>query len=429
LHEINAVYSNQTLTKIFEELGVYEKVEFVRPEEFFRVTTDELEFTMPDDVDQTQKKLTDHYPNDADAIRTYFALIRSLSQTLEHLSNFQWFALLTSPVKLYQLLTYKNKSVKTVLDKLFSNDALKIILNANMGYYSDDVHRLSFVLHAVAQYSYYTGGGWFIKGGSQKLSDYLASVIRNHGGEIITKAPVIEINSHQKEVTYLHHQKRHPISYDRLIANIAPQQTYAMAGITYHEKFEISESLLSIYIGFHTNLNSVYGKRPYSNFFLKTVKNLDELHENIHQESSQRGFVFVDYSQIDAQLCAPEKSFGVLCTSDYLSEWENLSQLQYEAKKAHLLERFLDELERHYPKIRDYIEFAEVGTAKTMQHYLKTPKGTVYGFAPTTHQFFRRPQTQSPLINDLYFVGQWVVGGGFSPAMVSGKMCADQLHA
>jgi phytoene dehydrogenase-like protein len=422
LHEMNAVYTNPTTRMIFETLGVYDHIEFVRPEEFFRVTTEALDFTMPDDVDQAQKKLIDHYPNDAHAIHTYFALLRSLAQTLEKLSLSQWFSLLASPLKLYQLWKYQSKSVKVVLDEIFSNDALKIILNANMGYYSDNVHRLSFLLHAVAQYSYYTGGGWFIQGGSQKLSDYLASVIRDHGGTIITKANATQIDPHQKEVTYLHHKECKHIRYDRLIANISPQQTYAMAGVAYHEKFETSESLLSIYIGFHTNLKSVYGKRPYSNFMLKTVKNLDELHESLHQKRSKRGFVFVDYSQIDAQLCPPEKSFGALCATDYVSDWEALSPQQYEAQKAQLLESFLDELERHYPHIREYIEFAEVGTAKTMQRYLKTPNGTVYGFAPTTHQFFRRPQIQSPLINDLYFVGQWVVGGGFSPAIASGKM-------
>ncbi len=422
LHEMNALYTDTTKKAIFEELGVYENVEFVRSEEFFRVTTDVLEFTMPDDIDQARKKLTDQYPNDADAIDTYFALLRSLSQTLEKVSNGQWIDLLFSPLTVLQLLRYKSKSVKTVLDEIFSNDALKVILNANMGYYSDNVHRLSFLWHAVAQYSYYTGGGWFIQGGSHKLSAYLASVICDHGGTIITKANVTQIDPHQKEITYLHHKEYKHISYDRLIANISPQQTYAMAGVAYHEKFEISESLLSIYIGFHTNLKSVYGKRPYSNFFLKTVKNLDELHESLHQERSKRGFVFVDYSQIDAQLCPPEKSFGALCATDYLSDWEALSPQQYEAQKAQLLESFLDELERHYPHIREYIEFAEVGTAKTMQRYLQTPNGTVYGFAPTTYQFFRRPQIQSPLIKDLYFVGQWVVGGGFSPAIASGKM-------
>jgi phytoene dehydrogenase-like protein len=69
-----------------------------------------------------------------------------------------------------------------------------------------------------------------------------------------------------------------------------------------------------------------------------------------------------------------------------------------------------------------------MATAKTMQRYLKTPNGTAYGFAPTPKQFFRIPKVRSDKMDNLYFVGAWVIGGGFSPAITSGWMCAEEIE-
>jgi len=162
-------------------------------------------------------------------------------------------------------------------------------------------------------------------------------------------------------------------------------------------------------------------------FFLKDAKSIDDYDRNTEGDIKKRGFVFVDYSQIDSGLVDEVKSFGVICTTDYLSDWESLSKEEYKQKKDDVLKSYLDQLEKEYPNIKDYIEFAEVSTAKTVQRYLKTPSGTAYGFAPTQKQFFRIPQIRSKKLKNLYFVGAWVIGGGFTPAILSGGMCADEI--
>ncbi len=135
----------------------------------------------------------------------------------------------------------------------------------------------------------------------------------------------------------------------------------------------------------------------------------------------------MDYSQIDSGLTDASKSFGAICTTDYLSDWEGLGKEAYRQKKQEVLESYLNLLEAEYPNIRKHIEFAEVGTAKTVQRYLKTPQGTAYGFAPTNQQFFRTPEVKSKKLNNLYFVGAWVIGGGFTPAILSGGLCCREI--
>ena len=427
LHETNAV----TVAKeIFEALNVYDNVEFVRPDEFFRVTGNSIDFTMPDDIEKAIMTLCEKYPGEEKGIKAYFRLIKNISVEYEKLSSAPKWKLILFQFFFKHIVKYRTASVKEVMDSLMENEELKLILNTNIAYYTDTIKDFSFLFHAAAQHSYYKGGGWYIKGGSQKLSDYLASFIKENGGEVITNAEVIKIKHSQKNctsITYMHKKEGVELSTDIVISNLAPSSTYQLADIAYTEQKETASSLLSIYIGFKSNLKSYYGKRAYSTFFLRDIKSIDDYDKKIQGNVVNRGIVFVDYSQIDSGLTDESKSFGTICTTDYLTDWQDLSEEEYKQKKEDVLQSYFSLLETEYPNIREHIEFVEVGTPKTIQRYIKTPNGTAYGFVPSKEQFFRVPEVASKKLNNLYFVGAWVIGGGFSPAISSGEMCYHEI--
>jgi len=428
LHEMDSLYEDYEKDKIFRKLNVYDNVKFIKANELYRVKRANLDFIMPDGIDEAKEKLSSLYPDEKEAIERYFLLIEAIYSEFIGLTNLKWSDYLLFPFKFRTVLKYKNSSTKDVFDKLFKSEDLKLILNANISYYSDNWAEFSFLMHAVAQYSYFNGGGWFIQGGSQNLSDYLKSIIIENGGEVITKALVSKVG--KNSLIYRKSKEDIGIDFDIVLSNASPIQTYKMYGIEDSEfnSKQLSNSLLSIYIGFNKSLKSVYGKRAYSSFFLRDFKNMDEFSNAKEQNIKDRGFVFVDYSQIDSKLTKDaDKSFGVITTFDYLKDWIYLDKYSYEEKKEIVKDAFLSELEKEYPNIKEYIEFCEVGTAKTMQRYLKTPNGTAYGFAPTKSQFFKIPQVKSKKIDNLYFVGQWVICGGFSPAIHSGRLAYEAI--
>ncbi len=424
LHEMDGVYTNPQIKKIFDKLDVYNNVKFVKPDEFFSVTTKNGTFIMPDDLQEAQKKLTDKFSHEQRGIEKYFKLIGNISKELETLQSASWYHYMLFPLLFSNILRYRNRTVTEVLDKIIENDELKLLLNANVQYYNDTPDTLSFLLHSVAQYSYYSGGGWFIKGGSQKLSNYLAKVITDNGGEVITKANVIACDANH--VTYMQKKEKTTLHTDAIISNLSPAQTYKLFHKEYIETKEIADSLLTIYIGFSKNLKEVYGKKPYSNFIFDEIGSINDYNTMLEKDIIDRGFVFVDYSQIDSGLTKDSsKSFGVVCLSDFIGEWQDLNEDNYKIKKQNLIDAALSKLEIYYPNIKELVEYAEVGTAKTVHRYIKTPNGTAYGFKPTPKQFFKIPKVKSDKINNLYFVGQWVIAGGFSPAISSGGICYD----
>ena len=426
LHEMDGVYTNPQIKRIFDKLDVYKHVEFVKPNEFFSVVTKNGTYVMPDDVLNAQKKLIEKFPHEQKGIEKYFNLIATISNEMETIQSASWYHYLLFPLFFSNILRYKSKTVTEVLDKIIDNDELKLILNSNVQYYNDTPDTLSFLLHSVAQYSYYSGGGWFIKGGSQKLSDHLAKVIRDNGGEIITKANVIACDSNH--VTYMQKKEKTTLHTDLIISNLSPVQTYKLFQEEYIETKEIADSLLTIYIGFSENLKEVYGKKPYSNFIFNEIGSVKDYNTMLKKDILERGFVFVDYSQVDSALTKDAgKSFGVICLSDFIEEWQDLNEDDYKIKKQNLIDAALLKLEMYYPNIKELVEYIEVGTAKTVHRYIKTPNGTAYGFKPTPQQFFKIPNVKSDKITNLYFVGQWVIAGGFSPAISSGGLCYDTI--
>jgi phytoene dehydrogenase-like protein len=342
------------------------------------------------------------------------------------LQNPSWYHFALFPFLFVDILLYKSKSVTDVFDQLFKDEELKLILNTNVQYYNDSPDTLSFLLHVVAQRSYFKGGGYFIKGGSGRLSDYLADVVRQNGGEIITSAQVIGCFSN--EVEYEHKRKRHLLKSDEVISNLSPQQTYALYDFPYVEKKLLGNSLLTIYLGFSQNLKETYGERAYSNFIFDEMVSVKNFNEMIKKDILEKAFVFVDYSQLDSNLTKDKsKSFGAICMMDNIEDWNALSAEEYKEKKEKLIEITVNKLEKYYPNISNLVEYAEVGTAKTVQRYIKTPNGTAYGFKPTPKEFFRISEVKSKKVKNLYFVGQWVIAGGFSPSIVSGALCADRF--
>jgi len=425
LHEMDGVYSNPTIKKIFDKLDVYENVEFIKPKEFFKVTTPSGEFTMPHGVEEAKEALKEIFIDEHTAIDKYFSLIASISDELSTLSSLKWYQYPIVPFLARNVLRYKNRSVSEVMDELTSNEEFKLILNTNLQYYNDLPDTLSFLLHGVAQYSYYHGGGYFIKGGSGRLSDYLAQVITDNAGEVITKALVTKARNNTVE--YMHKKEHKRIESDIIISNLSPQDSYKLFGESYTETKEVANSLLTVYIGFRKNLKAIYGENAYSHFIYEDLNRLDDFKSMMAKDIMERGFTFVDYSQVDAGLSPNEKSFGVVCMSDYLEEWESLDTQTYKEKKRQLQESIVGRLEKYYPNIYELIEYIEVGTARTVKSYIKTPNGTAYGYKPTPKQFFKAPSVKSK-INNLYFVGQWVIAGGFSPSISSGYMAYEAIR-
>ncbi|MCI5166295.1 MAG: NAD(P)/FAD-dependent oxidoreductase [Candidatus Electrothrix sp. GM3_4] len=442
LHAMDGLDEQDPKRKIFEDLGVFDHVQFIKTGEFYRIINKKLDITIPNSTQDAIKILIKKFPNESKGIKKFFKVIHAIRKEIVSLPMERWKTACLLPIfpLIYpNLFFYTFKTVGEFVDSIITNEDLKLVLLANIFYYHDDPYSMSLIYFSAAQASYFSGGTHYIKGGSQKLSDYLAKVIERNNGKIILNHVATKIITKGKKavgVMYKDTSGKEYTSYAKvIIANVAIPNIVSLLdeknSLLIEKKINNilkSCSLLSVYIGFKREIKEV-GSENYSIFMLhESVKKISSLKKNFQEKFSKRSFFFVDYSQIDSGLAPKGKSVGVICVADYFSDWKSLSEEEYKRKKvetAHLLFR---RLEQRFPGISNAIEWYEVGTPKTIQRYTLNPEGSVYGFAQLPKQagIFRLPN-KSPIKN-FYFASAWTnPGGGFTGAIVSGWFCANEV--
>lgn len=417
LHELHGPSPTELKTKIFNELDVFNHVEFVRVPEFYRFVNDRYDVVMPHEPETAIARLTDMFPQEADGIKAYFDQL--LTPRKKRAENEQ-----------------QDRSVGDFLDSIIRNEDLKLILLGNLCYFHDDPYSLSLAYYTIAQGSYFIGGASFIKGGSQKLSDYLADYIREHGGEVLLSHIVTAIKAEDDKLTGVLYKRKNDAGSetmeaeaDEIVANNAIPNVADLLpgemGIKLKNKLKDKKtgaSLLTIYFGFSKPLREL-GNPCYSTFVYDgSVSSQADILSNNKGDYSKRIFTFVDYSQVDSELAPDGKGVGTLCSIDYLSDWEGLDKNEYNAKKEQLALVFIERLEKLIPGIKNVIEYHEVATSATVKRYTLNPDGAIYGYAPSPSG---NAIDFSGLPDNLHIASAWGrTGGGFSGAIYGGYLCA-----
>lgn len=421
LHEMNGPSPSDMKTRAFNDLEVTGNVEFIKAPEFYHFTNGRHSVTIPHDPEKAVQALENEFPGESAGIQAYFNQILNPKRRASDIGQ------------------EKEKSIGEFLDSITGNDNLKLVLLGNLGYFHDDPYTLSLTYYSVAQGSYYKGGGSFIKGGSQKLSDYLAGYIESHGGEVLLNYLATGLETEGSRITGVRFRKKtgtEPVTIttcaDEIVANMSIPGLRAM--LPEPDASRISDairgqrpgaSLLTVYLGFKKPLREI-GNRYYSTFvFDSSVRSQSDILGNNRSSFEKRSFAFVDYGQIDSGLAPEGKSVGAVCCIDYPGEWEQLPRDEYKRKKEETARIFIRRLENLIPGIAECIDYYEVGTPLTVRRYTLNPEGAVYGFAQVPS---RPPVNYQGIFDNLHFASAWgSLGGGFSGTILSGYLTAVSL--
>lgn len=427
-------------------LGIMKHLDFQPLPEFFHIQNSRIDFTFPNGSEQAIEALILAYPDQEKGIRKFFKLILGVQ---DELSKFPGKAMEKAwkfplfPILFPNILKTFRRTLGWYLDRYITNEDLKLILQGNLVYYHDDPYSMSMVFFAKAQASFIHHGGFFVKGGSQKLSDSLAGVIQKNQGCILLGKRVdqillegkkavgvsfrdafnLQLSEHKVYAPSIIHSGAVPLVKDLLTGSARDLIVKKTEGLT------PSCSLFCIYIGFSGEIGNLT-RQHYSTFIYgDNVHSLKQVQPNNYGSWSQRNFVFVDYSLIDSGLAPEGKSFGAICSADKLSDWEGLDESTYKIRKQEVADIMLGRLEKAFPGITTLIESYEVATSRTIKRYTKNPHAAPYGYAQTPSQAgFKRPSYQSPVKN-LWFSGNWTFpGGGFTGALVSGFLCGLKVN-
>ncbi|RAX56514.1 hypothetical protein CCZ01_09325 [Helicobacter monodelphidis] len=457
LHELDWGDSRTDMKRsIFKELGLMERLTFIPLPTAWSIiesNTQNPPITIPHKT--TKNALIAMFPNESKGIEQYFKKLKThtyLNRKFPFMMGFFdfFFAPLTTLWRL-GLNALQNRSVGDMLDSLMTDSKLKRILNINLAYFHHNPYKFDWNYHAVAQSNYYHQG-MYIKGGSQELSDALAHIITENGGEVKNNADVIQIlldeNTKIKTANGVIYKDKkgqeHRIFAEQIIANCDPNIVYKellkdLAPSEYEadskqtEAFTTKTSLLSIYMVFEKNLSEKYPNMDYSSFIVDSENFAQPFNPDTSNQFNipleKRDFVFVNYSKIESGLSnRNDRYFGVITTLSSYEEWDNLNQEEYNAKKQALKMNFETRLEEIFPNIMSYCIHSELATPKTIKRYTRTSNGTPYGYEQSIQGFWGRGRFTSKSIKNLYFASAFgFPGGGFTGAILSGYRTARKI--
>ncbi len=445
LHEMCGLQKDGAILNLFDMLDVNQEVEFIQVPELYAVLSDKEKFVFPHSYEAASKALINKYPEDKKGIKRLMKLLAGIRKEGVKLPRTPLKSKLTYPFMplLYpNLVEASRHTVGSWFDKYITNENAKLDLLAHIVYWDDDPYTFSMFYYGLPFSSFIGSGGYFIKGGSQQLSNHLAAYIEKHGGCVLLgkKAEkIITKNGQATGVTFSDSFNEHldpvTIACDNVVANcampIVPDMLDEPHATSLRQQIADKTnacSLLNIYLGFKSDLE-VYGVKHYSNAFKgDDVKTLKDIHPNNTGDWSKRSFIFVDYNKVDAQLAPSGKSVGVICCADYLKDWDGLSKEDYKAKKEEVAQIFLGRLEKQFPGIRESIEYYEVATSKTIKRFTSNTAGSVYGFKQSKEQSGTKRLRNNFLIPNLYFASAWAFpGGGFEGSIMAGFLAALQM--
>ena len=134
-----------------------------------------------------------------------------------------------------------------------------------------------------------------------------------------------------------------------------------------------------------------------------------------------------NYGAIDNGLDPGGLSLVSVVGIDRLDNWSGLNRAEEQARRERWLDAFQEALERAYPGFAAATAERMFLNARSMQSFLHTPQGAVYGFAPEPPRrgvWAGIPRSVLTPLPDIFLASSFAGSGGFTGAMLAGAEAA-----
>lgn len=420
-------------------------------EVYDRIVIGEDPYDLPAGRENLQDRLIEYFPDDAEAIKTYFRLIREaaaasgpyfLSKLLPPLVANALSQRLLEPF--YQ---FSRRTTREVLEELTDNPRLIAVLTGQWGDYGLPPAESSFAMHAMLV-THYIHGAVYPVGGSRSIAESIVPIIEDAGGRVLVRAEVEEILVEEGRAKGVRMTDGRTIHATKVISSagvfntfnrLLPPAITKSQGLPDLQPIAPSAAHLCLYLGLkHTTEELELEK---TNLWLYPDENIEERLQRAYSDSSGPDealpLVYISFPSAkdpDFSRRFPGKStIEMITVAPYSlfekwkgTDWKKRGQ-DYEDYKEEMSQRLLEELYRRLPQLRGKIDHYELSTPLTTQHFMNYERGEIYGIDHSPARFeqeFLRPTTHIP---GLYLTGQDIATCGVAGALVGGVITAGSI--
>ncbi|MBL7716846.1 MAG: NAD(P)/FAD-dependent oxidoreductase [Bdellovibrionales bacterium] len=410
------------------------------PDCFDRVSFPGFQLSVPKGRDRFLAELIQRFPAEEKAIRRYFKDVQSAqgwmmrNQMAQNFPKGPWSTLLRAPGRRLALGNYGD-----YLKTHFQDPGLRLALSYFWWDHGVAPSECPFVTQAIIA-EHYWEGAYYPKGGSSTIGTAVRGIIEKAGGVIQLKTEVKKILTEGGRAVGVETADGKTYRAPWIYSNIGLQRTYEdllqkpmPEGAK--DVFKTPEfTVVTLYLGLRespTRPGSVQ-KVEGENYWLCDVESLDSEEAWVRRDELLDGKAWAAYLSFPS-LKDPGAKPGLVTAEimavvsrDAFKNWNGTSKSKrgedYVALKARMTEGLLILAEKHIPGFRALVDFQELATPLTIEHYSSHRRGAIYGGAPIRSRYesgLFRPQTDVP---GLYLCGTDAAGHGIAGALMGGVL-------
>ncbi|KAH6702895.1 oxidoreductase NAD-binding domain protein [Leptodontidium sp. MPI-SDFR-AT-0119] len=424
------------------------------PDDFERFIYPGLDFAVPSDPQLYQQRLNEYFPDEAPAIRQYFADLKNAAQW--HIMSRVVHSILPWPMNLllrqWQRLGARMATQTTgqYLRDHFRSHKLQALLASQWGDYGLPPEESAFAQHAIVAWSYLKGG-WFPDKGASRIARTFEVGVEAHGGAIRVCQEVTEIliegnravgvkvldgrGAEPKEIEYrapvIISDAGAEVTYNRLLPTDGPFSQLAA---------EIRKEISSVSGGLSAVVLYLRLAKPVStigvkgeNYWIKTNfehDNIDEQTTAVMDGKPQYAYMSFPSAKSGDDRFHTAEVLGIV-NAEVFSAWRNSTHgnrgHEYIELKQRMANGLLDLAESATPGLKELVQYTELSTPLTVEDFVSHPGGAIYGLKGSPKRYLARALGRPSPIAGLYLSGVDISSLGVSGGMYGGVIAASRV--
>jgi phytoene desaturase len=424
------------LKQVFKEAGkkVEDYLEFRKLDPLYRLQFADKTLLFSEDDEKTREEVKRKYPGNENGLDEFnknekvrFEKIFPCLQK-KYSTFFDFFTPTFLKAATYM---YAGKSIMHNLAKYFDNEDLRIAFSFQAKYLGMSPWKCP-ALFTILSYMEHSYGIYHVIGGLNKISQQMAEVIKENGGEIILNRPVKQLLIENKKVKGLILEDESKVYADDVIINA--DFSYAMSSL-------VPEGVLKKY----SSENLKEKKYSCSTFliYLGLKKKYDLNHHNIIFSKDYHGNI---NDIFDRKVLSDDPSFYIqnACVTDQTLAPEghstfyilvpvpnNRSGINWDEKKEEFKDKIIQKVidKTGFTDLKDHIEVEKIISPQDWEQQYNVYIGAEFNLAHTIDQMlYFRPHNKFEELKNCYLVGGGThPGSGLPTIYESGRITADMI--
>ncbi|MGE5652155.1 MAG: phytoene desaturase family protein [Bacillota bacterium] len=416
------------------------------PDEFEKFVYPDLEFDVPSDGKLYRQRLIERYPAERAAIERYFHDVKAAATwySMGHLGD-----ALPAALRPLLKLAFRWKgglaalTVEQYLERHFSDPRLKALLASQWGDYGLPPSQAAFGMHALIV-THYWRGAWYPVGGAKQIARAIIPVIERCGGQVVSGKTVTEILVERGRATGVRtiatlKPHRPPVDYAApiVISGAGAVNTYLKlvprhVDIPFRDRLahlaqlQQGTSAISVYLGLKAS-PATLGIRGENHWVYSGYD-----HNRAAADTSFTQGYYLSFASLkNPQARSHTAEIITFAKYERFAQWSDGRWKKrgddYERLKQDIAQQLIDRVERRIPGFAALVDYVDVSTPLTMEHFQGNPRGEFYGLPATPDRLFQPWTGAKTPVGNLYLTGGDVMSPGVVGAMIGGVKAAGAM--